>query len=95
MKRYVRWGAGPRASQHLILAAKARAALNGQNQVRPEDIASVARSVLRHRVRLNFAADADGIETDRFIDELISSTPVEGNGATRGADQLFRSENTR
>ena len=95
VKRYVRWGAGPRASQHLILAAKARAALKGQNQVRPEDIASVARSVLRHRVRLNFAADADGIETDRFIDELISSTPVEGNGATRGADQLFRSENTR
>ena len=93
VQKYVRWGAGPRASQYLVLGAKAKAALMGQPQVRPDDVAAVAMSVLRHRVRLNFAAEADGVELEAFLQNLIHQTSVEGKGATRGADQLFRSEN--
>ncbi len=93
VRKYVRWGAGPRASQYLVLGAKAKAALMGQPQVRPDDVAAVALSVLRHRVRLNFAAEADGVQLEAFLQDLIRQTSVEGKGATRGADQLFRSEN--
>jgi MoxR-like ATPase len=73
VKRYVRWGAGPRAGQSLILGAKANALLNGRQSVTAADIRRVAHPVLRHRILPNFAADAEGIRVDRIIDELLDS----------------------
>jgi MoxR-like ATPase len=71
VKQYVRWGAGPRAGQALILGAKAYALLHGRLAVAPEDIQRVARPVLRHRVLLNFAAEAEGIPVEGIITELL------------------------
>ena len=72
--RYVSWGAGPRASQYLVLAAKARAALHGRYCVKSEDIRAVAAPVLRHRIIANFSAEADGVSTDAIIEHLLEST---------------------
>jgi MoxR-like ATPase len=69
--KWVRWGAGPRAGQALILGAKARALLEGRSVVSHEDIRSVALPVLRHRILLNFQAEADGVDSDRIVRELI------------------------
>jgi MoxR-like ATPase len=69
--RYVRWGAGPRAGQALILGAKAHALLRGRHAVSPEDIRRVAHPVLRHRVLVNFAAEAEGITPEQVIDALL------------------------
>jgi MoxR-like ATPase len=69
--RYVRWGAGPRAGQALILGAKAHALLAGRVAVTPQDVRRVAHPVLRHRVLCNFAAEAEGITAERVIDELL------------------------
>jgi MoxR-like ATPase len=71
VKDYVAWGAGPRASQYLILGAKARAALDGRYTPNFEDVKYVCHSVLRHRVITNFAAEAEGINSDRIIEELL------------------------
>ena len=71
VKKYVRWGAGPRAGQALILGAKARALLAGRFAVSPADIVRVARPVLRHRVLPNFAAEAKGITAEQIIDGLL------------------------
>ncbi|HVF38681.1 MAG TPA: MoxR family ATPase [Gemmatimonadaceae bacterium] len=71
VKKYVRWGAGPRAGQALILGAKARALLDGRFAVSPADIIRVARPVLRHRVLPNFAAEAKGITAEQIIDGLL------------------------
>ncbi len=71
VKQYVRWGAGPRAGQSLILGAKARALLDGRVVVAPEDVRRVAHPVLRHRVLLNFAAEAEGLNVERVIDDLL------------------------
>ena len=71
VKKYVRWGAGPRAGQALILGAKAHALLAGRFAVSPADIIRVARPVLRHRVLPNFAAEAKGINVDQIIDGLL------------------------
>jgi len=75
IKDYVEWGAGPRASQFLILAAKARAALNGKYYVSTEDIRQVAHPVMRHRIVTNFNAEAEGIKSDQLIDWLIRDIP--------------------
>ena len=75
--RYLSWGAGPRASQFLVLAAKARAALKGRHCVEMEDLRAVAHPVLRHRIVTNFNAEADGVTADDVIDRLIESTPSE------------------
>ena len=72
VKRYVRWGAGPRAGQSLILGAKAHALLAGRFAVAPEDIKRVAHPVLRHRILPNFAAEAEGITAEQVIDEILS-----------------------
>jgi len=72
--KYVSWGAGPRASQYLVLAAKARAALQGRYCVGSEDIQAVAAPVLRHRIIANFSAEADGVSTDAIIEHLIKTT---------------------
>ena len=64
VRKWVRWGAGPRAGQALLLGAKARALLEGRSVVALEDIRAVALPVLRHRVLLNFQAEADGVDAD-------------------------------
>ncbi len=75
--RYIAWGAGPRASQNLILAGKARAIMAGRNHVEPEDIKAVAHPVLRHRLITNFTAEADGIKVDDVIDQLLAAVAVD------------------
>ena len=72
VRKYVRWGAGPRAGQALILGAKAAALLAGRMAVAPEDIRRVARPVLRHRVLPNFAAEAEGITSERIVEDLLA-----------------------
>jgi MoxR-like ATPase len=67
VKRYVSYGAGPRASQYLVLGAKARAAMDGRAIPDLEDVQSVALSVLRHRVVMNFQAEAEGITVEQLI----------------------------
>lgn len=71
VKQWVDWGAGPRASQYLILAAKTRAALNGRFSPTIEDVEFVAKPVLQHRILLNFAAEAEGMKSKEFIQKLI------------------------
>jgi MoxR-like ATPase len=71
VKRYVRWGAGPRAGQALILGAKAHALLAGRFAVAPSDIRRVALPVLRHRVLPNFAAEAEGVSAERIVEDLL------------------------
>ena len=73
VRRCVRWGAGPRASQYMVLGAKARAALHGSPIVRREDIAAVAPPVLRHRMKLNFQAEAEGTTVEQIIEEIIKN----------------------
>ena len=75
VEQFVRWGAGPRAGQALILGAKAAALLAGRQVVSPEDIRRVARPVLRHRVLPNFAAEAEGIDSERIVEDLIARVP--------------------
>lgn len=79
IKDYVSWGAGPRASQNLVLAGKARAVLQGRYHVSSDDIRFVARPVLRHRVLTNFNAEADGVRSDDIINWLIESTPADAS----------------
>ncbi len=74
---YIAWGAGPRASQNLVLAGKARAILGGRFCVSVEDVRGVAAAVLRHRVITNFNAEADGISSDRVIEMLLEEVRVE------------------
>jgi MoxR-like ATPase len=71
VKEWVRWGAGPRAGQALILTAKARALLKGRYAVLMEDIHAMAPSVLRHRILMNFKAEAEDITSDKVTAELI------------------------
>ncbi|RKY55427.1 MAG: AAA family ATPase, partial [Candidatus Neomarinimicrobiota bacterium] len=71
VKDYVKWGAGPRASQYLIIAAKTRAALMGKMTPDEEDINAVAPQILRHRILRNFKAEADGVSMENMIDQLI------------------------
>jgi len=77
VKNYITWGAGPRASQFLVLAGKSRALLYGRPYVATEDIRAVAAPVLRHRLITNFNAEADGIKPDDIVKKLIECTPVE------------------
>jgi len=73
IKRWVSWGASPRGSQNLILGGKARAILNGRFNVSVEDIRALAYPVLRHRIILNFNAEAEGVRTDEVIDKLLKT----------------------
>ena len=72
----VSWGAGPRASQYLILGGKAKAVLHGRLHVTTDDIREVALPVLRHRLMTTFNADAEGISTDDIIRKLIAAVPI-------------------
>lgn len=76
VNEFVEWGPGPRASQQLVLAAKARALLNGRVHVTIEDVQRLALPVLRHRIVPTFAAEADGITADDLISRLIDEHPV-------------------
>ncbi len=73
---WLKWGAGPRAAQHLIFAARARAALYGQPYVACEDVADVCTPVLRHRLILSFAAQSENIKADTVIERLLESIPM-------------------
>jgi MoxR-like ATPase len=75
VKKWLVWGAGPRASMNLILAAKAHAVLNGNHHVGAEDVAAVASPILRHRLILNFAAQSEGITVDDVISRLLKAVP--------------------
>ena len=75
VEQYVRWGAGPRAGQALILGAKAAALLAGRHAVAPDDIRRVARPVLRHRVLPNFAAEAEGVDAEQIVEDLLERVP--------------------
>jgi MoxR-like ATPase len=71
VKNYLDWGAGPRASQNLILAAKAHAAFNGKFSPDIEDVKAVAIGILRHRIIKNYKADAEGITEEMIINKLL------------------------
>jgi MoxR-like ATPase len=71
IREYVSWGAGPRASQYLVLGAKARAVLHGRYYVAGEDVQAVAYPVLRHRIVTNFNAEAEGVKPDDLVRRLI------------------------
>ncbi|MCY3023964.1 MAG: MoxR family ATPase [Planctomycetota bacterium] len=74
VKRWLDWGAGPRASQYLLLGAKARALLHGRFHATIEDIVAIAKPVIRHRLVLNFAAESEGLTTDTIIERVLEST---------------------
>ena len=71
VKKYLDWGAGPRASQYLVLGAKAHAALNGKYSPDIEDVKAVALPILRHRIKRNYRADADGVTLQQIINNLL------------------------
>ncbi|MEO5618071.1 MAG: MoxR family ATPase [Candidatus Eisenbacteria bacterium] len=77
VRQWVSWGAGPRASQYLVLGAKTRAALRGRFAPGIEDVQAVAPAVLRHRIVTNFTAEAEGVKPDRIIADLLKSVPSE------------------
>ncbi|TKD58951.1 MoxR family ATPase [Flavobacterium sp. ASW18X] len=72
VKNYVDWGAGPRASQNLVLAAKAHAAINGKFSPDIEDVKAIAHGILRHRILKNYKAEAEGISEDIIISKLLA-----------------------
>jgi MoxR-like ATPase len=71
MKKYIEWGAGPRASQFMLLAAKCHAAINGKYSPDIEDVKAVAKPILRHRLVKNYKAEAEGISMDKIIENLL------------------------
>ncbi len=73
VKRWLDWGAGPRAAQYLLLGAKARALLYGRFHATIEDVAALAKPVLRHRIVLNFAAESEGLTQDMIIDRVLET----------------------
>jgi MoxR-like ATPase len=78
VQKYITWGAGPRASQYLVLGAKARAVLYGRYYASTEDVRAVAAPVLRHRIITNYNAEADGVKVDEIVKRLIDLVPKEG-----------------
>ena len=79
VKKWVDWGAGPRAGQAMILTAKANALLNGNLAVTLEDLQTVALPVLRHRVLVNFRAEAEGTTSDTVTQEILKTVQVKDN----------------
>jgi MoxR-like ATPase len=75
VRHWLSWGAGPRAGQYLILAAKARALLRGRMHVVTEDIEAIAPAVLRHRLVPNFNAEAEGISAEQIIGKILALVP--------------------
>ena len=75
VRKYVRWGAGPRAGQALVLGAKAWALLDGRMAVTPADVRRVALPVLRHRILPNFAAEAEGVTPEELVSDVVGHVP--------------------
>jgi MoxR-like ATPase len=75
VKKYVRYGASPRGAQALILGAKLNALFSGRFNVSFDDVRSVARAALRHRILLNFEGQAEGFSTDRIIEDMLQKVP--------------------
>ena len=71
VKNYIDWGAGPRASQNLVLAAKAHAAIHGKFSPDIEDVKAVSLGILRHRILKNYKAEAEGLTEEKIITELL------------------------
>ncbi|MCH8316566.1 MAG: MoxR family ATPase [Planctomycetes bacterium] len=92
VQNYVSWGAGPRASQYLVLGAKAKAILSGASHVMPEHIRAVALPVMRHRIITNFNAEADGVTTDDVVNELLDRIHVDSadGETTKQMDAVLR-----
>ncbi|MFM9959910.1 MAG: AAA family ATPase [Planctomycetaceae bacterium] len=88
VRDFVTWGAGPRASQCLILGAKARAVLRGQTHATLDDVQAVAAPVLRHRLVLNFHAEAEGLTADALVRRLIEHVPA--TSSRRESASVFR-----
>jgi MoxR-like ATPase len=80
IKKWLSWGAGPRAAQYLTLGAKALALLMGRAVVHCSDVRAVAHPVLRHRIFPNFTADAEGIDTEQIVTMLLKSVPEPSYG---------------
>ncbi len=78
IKKWIHCGAGPRAAQNLLVGAKARAVIAGRLLVTCDDVRSVARPVLRHRMFTNFTADSEGMDTDKIVKKLIEEVPEPG-----------------
>ena len=76
VREWVAWGAGPRASQYLILGAKARSILYSRGYASVEDVKAVAAPVLRHRILLNFNAEAEGMTPDSIVRKLLAEVPA-------------------
>jgi len=76
VKKYLKWGAGPRSGQFMTLGAKARALINGRITPSFEDVRAVSKLVLRHRVIPNFNAEADGISVEGILDDLVHQVPL-------------------
>ena len=76
VREWVKWGAGPRAGQSLLLGAKAAALLDNRTVPSPEDVRDIARPVLRHRLLLNFQAEADGLDADQVIGRWLEAVPM-------------------
>ena len=81
----VGWGAGPRAVQFLILGGKARALLQGRFHVQVEDVQTLAKPVLRHRMVVNFAAESEGVTSDDVVDRILAATPTSEDELSRDA----------
>ena len=80
MEKWVKWGAGLRASQALILGSKARALMRGRHHVSVKDIQALAKPILRHRVIPNFYAEAEGVTADNLIEQLLDAVPAPASG---------------
>src|SRR5437588_7626972 len=92
VREYVQWGAGPRASQYLVLGAKARAVMMGRFCATHDDIRAIAPPVLRHRLKLNFNADAAGVTADEIVRRLLAHVPlVDEEAFPRGVPDVYRS----
>ncbi|MHC4401317.1 MAG: AAA family ATPase [Planctomycetota bacterium] len=96
IREYVSWGAGPRASQYLVLGSKARAVLDGRQCASVDDVGVAAYPVLRHRILTNFNAEAEGVKSDDVVGRLIEHVDAHENEATAGGrlPAVFRSEDS-
>jgi MoxR-like ATPase len=78
VKKWIHCGAGPRASQYIVVAAKARAVIDGRLLVTTDDVRACARPLLRHRMFTNFTADSEGVDTDKIVQKLVEAVPEPG-----------------
>ena len=81
VNEWVSWGAGTRAGQYLVLGAKVRALLHGRAHVTPDDIQALAQPVLRHRILINYRAEAEGVSVEKVIEKLLETIKPQGPGA--------------